>query len=129
MVRFGSEDDCKRILKSGPWFMDRNLIIMKRLSPDMKTDRDLLTSLPMWVRLPGLSFKLWGNNVISALTSTIGVPIKMDEATKNKSRLAYARVLIEFNATYGMPNNIVGMDDERRSFIQEVEYENPPSHM
>lgn len=126
VVRFGLEEDCSKILKSGPWFMDRNLIIMKRLSPEMKTDKDLLTSLPMWVRLPGLSFKLWGNKAIIALMSTIGVPIKMDEATKKKTRLAYARVLIEVNVNYGMPNIIEGTDEEGRSFFQEVEYENPP---
>jgi len=116
VVRFKSEADCEKILHGGPWFMDQNLIIMKKLTPDMRTDGDLLTSMPMWVRLPGLSFKLWGNKAISALVSTIGILIRMDEATKSKARITYARVLVEVNANYGLPKTIEGVDEEGKVF-------------
>jgi len=99
---------------------------MKRLTPNIKTDRDLLISMPMWVRLPRLSFKLLGNKAISELVSTIGIPIKTDEAMKNKARISFARVLVEVNASLGLPKMIERVDEDGVIFTQEVIYENPP---
>lgn len=64
VVRFESGIDCNNILELGPWFFDKNLVIMK-------VDRDLLITMPVWVRLLGFSFSLWEVKPISVLTTTI----------------------------------------------------------
>lgn len=67
---------------------------MKELYPNMKTDRNLFTSIPVWIRLPNLCFRLWDPKAVSALVSVIGNSIKLDEATLNRARISFARVLV-----------------------------------
>lgn len=77
----------------------------------MKVDRDLLISKPVWARLPGLSFNLLGPRVISALLSTICIPIRMDEATKNRTRISFAHVLVEVEAEFGFSTHVEAEDE------------------
>lgn len=109
------------------WFINNNLIIMEKLTPNMKADQDLLTTLPMWICLQGLSFNLWGNRVISALVNTIGVLVKLHEGTKKeKSRISFARVLVEVLTEIGLPNIVEAVDQEGNVHNHDVIYENPP---
>lgn len=66
----------------------------------------MLTTMPIWIRLPGLSFKLWGNKALRALASTISAPIKLDEVIKNKMNITFARVLVDMKAEVRFPNVI-----------------------
>lgn len=64
VTRFQNEKDHDKVSLEGPWFSDRNLIIMKNLGPNMKIDKDLLTTMQVWIRLPCLVLdfgvqKLW----------------------------------------------------------------------
>lgn len=92
----------------------------------MKDKRDLLSTMSVWIRLPGLSFNLWGNLTISALVSTIGVPIKMDDATKNRTRISLAHVLVDMKTEVGFPN-FIEVEEDGNVFSQEVIYKNAPS--
>ena len=75
--KFGDEDECNRILQSGPWLFDGRLIILKRWTEGIELERDL--SVP--IRLPSLPLKLWSWEVISRIASLVGKPLFMDKAT------------------------------------------------
>jgi len=54
--KFGSEQ-CARVLHEGPWQFDGRLIILKQWSESIGLDRDLLSSILVWVRFPSLHLK------------------------------------------------------------------------
>ena len=56
--KFGEEEECNRILQNGPWLFDGRLIVLKRWTEGLELERDLLSSVPIWVRMPSLPLKL-----------------------------------------------------------------------
>lgn len=85
---------------------------MKSLTPSTKTDRDLLATMLIWLRLPNLICKLWGPCAISTLMSTISTPIRMDEETRNWSRISFARILVEVKMEFGFSSSIKAIDND-----------------
>lgn len=51
--------------------------------------------MPIWIQLPSLNLKYWGEICLFKLVKGIGQPLKLDQATQSKDRLLYARVLVE----------------------------------
>ncbi|GKA59810.1 ATPase, F1/V1/A1 complex, alpha/beta subunit [Tanacetum coccineum] len=69
----------------------------------MVLDKAEPRKLPIWVKIINVPIESWGVKGISALASSIGKPIIMDEMTarmceKGEGRLSFARVLIEIEA-------------------------------
>ena len=65
----------------GTWLFDGRLIILKKWTACTSLDRDLLSSVPGWLRIPSLHMKFWSCSIISKLASVIGIPLYMDKAT------------------------------------------------
>lgn len=101
--KFGSKDECNRVLQAGPWLFDGRLIIIKHCSPDSGLERDVLTSAPVWIRFPALHLKYWSQTILSKIASLVGVPLYMDKATTQFERLAYARSFVEISAKNHLP--------------------------
>lgn len=114
------------MIGKGPWFSDMKLIIINKLTRSMSAERDLSVSMPIRVRLPTLSFKLWGPRATSALLSSIRKPVKVDEPTQNKSKISFVRVLVEVRARFGFPSMVKAEDDIENIYTQEIIYGNPP---
>lgn len=98
--------------------------MMKRLTPTMKTDRDLLTTMPLWVRLLDFSFNFWSPKATSALISTIRVPIKINKLQERELE-SFAHVLVEVKAEFSFPDKVKVIDESRTIYTQEIIYENP----
>lgn len=95
IVRFALDEDCARIIKSGPFTFNSRITIMKIWKPGWKLARDYFSSIPIWVKLEDLNLHFWNRDVISRIASTIERPVKMDTTTTAENRLHYARVLVE----------------------------------
>jgi hypothetical protein len=123
IIRFTKTEDCEKSLNGGPYFINGKLIILKKWSKKFNFDRDLLTSMPIWIRLPELSLRLWDKDAFSAIASLVGMPLKLDEPTAKETRLSYARILVEIKADAELPNeaNITMYDGD--SMVQKIEYE------
>ena len=76
--KFGFEEECAWLLHQGPWLFDGRLTILKQWSESTGLDRDLLASVPMWVRFSSLHLKFWSISILSKAASIIGVPLYMD---------------------------------------------------
>ena len=55
--KFDSESECDRILQDGPWLFDSQLIVLKKWSPAICLDRDVFSSVPIWIKFPFISPK------------------------------------------------------------------------
>lgn len=104
--KFGTKEECDRVLNEGPWLFDGRLIILKPWSPTIGLERDILTTVPVWVRFPSLHLKLWSRTVISYMASIIGKPLYMDNATATGERLEFARCFIEIEASAKLPKSV-----------------------
>ena len=60
-----------------------------------KFSRDKMRYAPVWVKFLQLPLEFWGTNAINKIASLVGKPLYMDECTKMKLRIPYARVLVE----------------------------------
>lgn len=103
--------DCDRIL-DGHWHFDSRIMILIRWKEKAGLERDLLSSVPLWISFPALPLRLWSQQIIKA-ASLVGRPLYMDRATTRGERLAYARCFVEVAATQAMPCKIILENAER----------------
>ena len=77
-------------------------------------DRDLLSSLQIWIRLPALPIRLWYQQIIIKVANLVGKPLYMDKATTSGERLTFARCFVEVAAAETLPCKIMLENDEVR---------------
>jgi len=107
----------------GPWLFDDRLIILKKWSANTGLDRDLLSTVPVWVRFPSLQLKHWSNSIISKIASVLGITLFMDKATANCERLEYSQAFVEISATKPLFKFVELQLEDGNSLQVEMEYE------
>ncbi|CAI9116411.1 OLC1v1017547C1 [Oldenlandia corymbosa var. corymbosa] len=83
--------------------------------------------VPVWIQLHGLELKYWNLESLGRLASTLGYPIQADEYTITKSRVQYARILVEMVISENVPDRIVFEDEIGNIKVQNVVYEWTPT--
>ena len=71
-MRFLLGEDLNRVVDGGPWKYEGKPMIIKKWEPNLKLDRDLIVSLPIWVRFPHLNLSLWDEENICRLARYLG---------------------------------------------------------
>lgn len=75
---------------------------------------------------PALPWEFWGTDNLSIISSILGKPLFSDQCTKNRTRLAYARVIVEMEMGGEYPDQITLEDGNGVQFNQKVYYELKP---
>uniref|UniRef100_A0A803NHS2 CCHC-type domain-containing protein n=1 Tax=Cannabis sativa TaxID=3483 RepID=A0A803NHS2_CANSA len=122
MVRFNDEATRDQVLEGGIIQFDRKPVIIRPWSSDLNSIK-LVRSVPLWIRLHDLGLQYWGNNSLSALVSTIGKPIMVDQYTKDRTRVQFARILVEMDIMDTPPKSIQFLNEFDQLVEQAVEYE------
>ncbi|KAG6794317.1 hypothetical protein POTOM_003562 [Populus tomentosa] len=99
IFRFNTEENMHSVLEKGPWMFGGKNIILQQWHPRFQFDKNKISTLPVWIRLHGLPFPLWSKQGLSLVASMVGRPLSCDEQTYNCTRLEYARVCVEIDAT------------------------------
>ncbi|KAJ6743016.1 ZINC KNUCKLE CX2CX4HX4C-RELATED [Salix viminalis] len=99
LFRFKTQDALKGVLEQGPWLFGGKHLILQQWSPRFQFDITKITSLPVWIRLRGLPLPLWSTRGLSMVASMVGTPLSCDEPTHRCTRLEYARICVEIDAT------------------------------
>ncbi|KAJ6814401.1 uncharacterized protein M6B38_139920 [Iris pallida] len=99
------------------------LIVMRRWDPSTNFVRDLLTTVPIRIRLHWLPPQLWCSSAIMKLASGVGKPLRADPLTAWKERLSYARIFLEISATDVLVEELEIELPSGKMFFQKVEYE------
>ncbi|KAK2349948.1 hypothetical protein QL285_098704 [Trifolium repens] len=124
ILRFQSPGDMDSILKNGPYTIRGMPLILKAWKPGFDMKKDMLRTLPIWVKLPKLPLDLWGNG-LDKIGSALGKPLMTDECTANKLRVSYARILVEVDITQKLIEEIP-IKTQGGQIKQLVEYEWKP---
>ncbi|KAH0653299.1 hypothetical protein KY289_030977 [Solanum tuberosum] len=128
LVRFVSLDDRDEVLYSRPHMLNNMPIIAKTWSPDFDLSKEVLQTIPIWVKFPNLPLNCWGIQSLSRISSGLGLPLYADECTTNVARISFARVLIELDITKELPLSVRVEDPNGRVFDQKVIYEWIPAY-
>ena len=91
LVRFTSKDDQKKACNMNDILFDKKPFIVKSWKVKISLEKEDLATIPIWVHLPALPMEYWGERCIRKIVGLLGNVIKVDNATKNKDRLMYAR--------------------------------------
>ena len=88
---------------------------------DLQTDS--IKSLPLWIHFPDLDIKYWGTDSFSKIASTLGIPLKTDRYTKEKTRIKYTRILVEIPIDGPFPEYVDFFNEHDMLIRQQVCYE------
>ncbi|XP_077232359.1 uncharacterized protein LOC143869136 [Tasmannia lanceolata] len=99
-------EDCDSVLESGEHSYAGRPLILRKWKPGTPLEKLNLTSIPVWVRLPGLPLEFWSAKGLSKIASFIGNPLYMDSRTAEETRLSYARMCVEVEAGAEFPETI-----------------------
>lgn len=87
----------------------------------MDLNTEAISSLPMWVQF------LWGLASLSKIGSILGIPLKTDKYTKEKTFLKYAKVLIDIPLDREFPEYLEFINEHGVLTRQSVIYEWKPT--
>jgi len=99
IFRFATEEQMHAVLEKGPWMFGGKNIVLQQWHPRIQFDKNKISTLPVWIRLHGLPFPLWSKQGLSLAASMVGKPLSCDESTYNCTRLEYARLCVEIDAS------------------------------
>ncbi|KAJ8438354.1 hypothetical protein Cgig2_015281 [Carnegiea gigantea] len=100
---------------------------VKPWNEEMDINIETLVSVPVWVRFLELDIKYYGLDSLSKIGSVLGIHIKIDKYTRDKSFLRYARLLIEMQLHDSFPDYVGFVNEHNVVVRQKVEYEWKPT--
>lgn len=104
ILKFHSHEYKDLVQMRGPYTIHAVPMILRDWSADFDFKRDMLRTLPIWVKLPNLPLHLWGAKSLGKIGSALGTPLCTDECTANKLRVSYARILVEVDIAQKQKN-------------------------
>ncbi|XP_062080942.1 uncharacterized protein LOC133785744 [Humulus lupulus] len=119
MVKFNDEATRDLVLENGVLQFDRKPVIVRPWSSNLDAVK-LIRSVPLWIRLHDLGLQYWGNKCLSALVSTVGKPIMVDQHTRDRTRIQFARVLVEMDITDAPPRLIKFLNEHGKTVDQSL---------
>ncbi|XP_074306069.1 uncharacterized protein LOC141641297 [Silene latifolia] len=97
-------------------------MIVKEWTKDIELTKANVKSVPAWIRLHNLPIKFWGKS-LPKISSLVGKYVKSDQATTEKTRLGFARVMVEMMVDQPLPSEVLFKDEKGDVIKVEVEYE------
>ncbi|XP_028090360.1 uncharacterized protein LOC114290623 [Camellia sinensis] len=91
----------------------------------MKLSKEKATKVPVWAKFFNVPFEYWDSDGLSRIASAVGVPLFMDQLTEQGSRVSFARVCVEVEAT-SILTAMFKVDCEGADAIVKVEYQGLP---
>ena len=99
---FGAKD----VLEGGPWFIAGRYLVLRWWSAGLSLSKASLTSILIWVKLCGIPLEFWSEEGLSHIASAVGVPLFADAQTEQETRLRFARICIEVDASKPLTEEI-----------------------
>ncbi|KAK6796709.1 hypothetical protein RDI58_004410 [Solanum bulbocastanum] len=99
VVRFANEEERDMVLCSGSHHLLRRPIIMKPWVSEFNFKKEILTTIPLWVKLSNLPLYHWNSVVLSKIGSSLGKPLYANECTTQTSRISFDRILVKVDVT------------------------------
>ncbi|KAF9621091.1 hypothetical protein IFM89_016525 [Coptis chinensis] len=103
--KFVNDEDKQRVIDHEPLFLAGRIFVVRPWTPSIDKYRNGIKALPIWIRVD-LPKHLWTKNGIDFISSIIGEPICMDDATARRTRISYARICVVVDIEFKFPSFI-----------------------
>ena len=125
-IHFSSEEDLKRVWSGGSCSISNGIFRIFQWQPDFNSYNQQLSHAQVWVRFYGLCSEYWHPTTIMEIARGVGIPLQLDQATRDPAYGFYARVLVDIDLTSNQPSFLNVERDDHRGFSVDVIYENLP---
>lgn len=115
-----------QIIVAHPVFFDSKPMIVKPWDPNVDLVREKIRTLPIQIEMH-LDFKDYGEQCLHKIASHVGKLIKLDQATKKRDKLQYARMMIEVKLDMEFPEEISFYKNNNKVLGVKVEYDWKPT--
>ncbi|KAL9236195.1 hypothetical protein vseg_010896 [Gypsophila vaccaria] len=115
----------EQVLQSGHFLFDNKPLIVNDWSAELELHKAEVKKVPVWIQFHGLPIKFWGKS-LPKITGLVGNFVKTDQATEQKTRLGYARVMVEMSIEHSCPETLAFLDEKGSKQQIEVHYEWKP---
>ncbi|GKV49251.1 hypothetical protein SLEP1_g56012 [Rubroshorea leprosula] len=92
LVRLQDEEDLKRVIFGGPWFVGPYYLTIRRWEPNFDPMSATFSTTAIWARLPHLSADHYDPITLEKIGNKIGTLLRVDAHTAHHTRGQYARV-------------------------------------
>jgi len=106
VFKFQSDEDRLKVLNGGPYFLYGSNLILKTMPRCFRFEGEDVSSVPIWIQLPGLPLDCWNARSLGKIVSKVGKPLTTDKMTLTKERLSFARVLVEVDASSDVVSDV-----------------------
>lgn len=106
IVIFVDSKEYQIVLTGGPWFLGKAELFLTPWFPDFDPSKDVITKLPIWVRLPNLPAHLWHCVVFQAIGNSLGRFLAIDPSRGLKGLYTYGRICAKIDISKGLPDQI-----------------------
>ncbi|GAA0165340.1 hypothetical protein LIER_20773 [Lithospermum erythrorhizon] len=128
VFRFLNEDDLLHVFHAGPYMAFGKKLMLKIVDEGVMLTDDLFMQVPTWVLLHEVPLSVWSESGLSKLSFKVGTLLYTDKVTKDRSKMNYARCLVEVNVSRPPVLEFgVKMSGGRR-YVQKFSYEHYPEY-
>ncbi|KAK3010212.1 hypothetical protein RJ639_012476 [Escallonia herrerae] len=121
-VKFSSEEDYRKALEQGPWFIGTNYLSVQPWTPNFNPHVRSISSMAIWIRLHSLPLEYFDREILTLIGKQIGTPLRIDAITNSISKGRFARLCIQVDTSQALTKQIrIG------KHLQPVQYENIPN--
>ncbi|XP_074271274.1 uncharacterized protein LOC141595202 [Silene latifolia] len=126
LVHFKEAKDKEEVLNAGHFMFDNKPLIVRAWTAEVELTKENIKDVPAWIRIHDLPLRFWGK-CLPAIVGLVGTYQKSDQATMDKTRLGYARVMVELTVGNKFPSKVRFRDETGSIVSLPVEYEWKPS--
>lgn len=123
LFEFQNEENKLEVLGRAWTFYHKSPVTLKEWNSDMDLDNINFNKIPVLVQFPNLKKRFWPAKVLSKLASYVGRPVAADPLTIARTRLSYARLLVEVDVQGSLPKLIPITGPAGETMVQPVRYE------
>jgi len=103
-IEFYLGEDLQKILYRVPWMFGHRPLFMMKWIPNFDSNTQVITYVPIWVRIPSLPFRYWHDEVLARIRNWIRNPITIDKATRKKACMIRTRLFVSILPTSNLPD-------------------------
>lgn len=126
-IHFNDENDMRKIWGSGTCVFPQGVFRLYQWQPNFNPYEPKIQShSQVWIWIYGLNLEYWHPRILLTVARGLGIPLQIDQATKEKRYGYCAKMLVKVDLSGSLPDFItVELPDY--GFNVEIHYENLPA--
>ncbi|CAN1134646.1 hypothetical protein LINPERHAP2_LOCUS8395 [Linum perenne] len=118
IVNFETISDYDRAMFGGPWMVNDHYVVIQEWRPYFQPEETFLSTLRVWVRLPGIPFEYFDNTILKLIGDRIGKTVRIDHTTLEGTRGNFTRICVEVDLSKPLLSKY-----RLRRRVRRIEYE------